>query len=118
MVQARQARIPLAILLAGFTVSLVIFLWAGPPSDRPGDRPEDSKKYLRQIEEYGGTANVLASEAREWFQGLWHGRRLAITIACLSLLAAAVSFVALTPLPGSSATKQPAEREGKGTLGG
>ncbi len=69
------------------------------------------------MEEYGGTANVLASEAREWLQGLWHGRRLAITIACLSLLAAGVAFIALTPLPGSSVQEQPAERVGKGSLG-
>ncbi len=107
LLQARQARTPLAILFTGLTVALVIFIWAGPPSDRSGDRPEDSKKYLRQMEEYGGTANVLASEAREWFEGLWHGRRLAMTIACLALLAAGVSFIALTPLPGSSVKDHP-----------
>ncbi len=116
LLQARQARVPLAILVVGFTASLVIFVLVGPPSDRPGDRPEDSKKYLRQMEEYGGTANVLASESREWFLGMWHGRRLAITIAFLSLLAAGVSFIALTPLPGVVAKKHP-ERDDHRSIG-
>ena len=38
---------------------------------------------------YGGTANLLATEIREWLAGLWHGKRLAYTIATLSILIAA-----------------------------
>jgi len=32
-------------------------------------RPEDSKKYLRDLELYGGKANVLTDEFRRWFIG-------------------------------------------------
>jgi len=51
------------------------------------------------VEVYGGRANVLASDVREWLEGLWQGRALAFTVASLSALLAAVVFIALTPLP-------------------
>jgi len=51
-------------------------------------RPEDSKKYLRDLELFGGKANVLADEFRRWFVGLWHGKSLAFTVAGISLLIA------------------------------
>jgi hypothetical protein len=100
----------------GFTAAFVIFLSTDPVSDRPVEQLEDSKKYLRQMEVYGGTANVLASEAREWLEGLWHGRRLAMTIACSSFLAAGVSFLALKRLQ-PDAGKQDADRDGRRPVG-
>ena len=59
---------------------------------RPGDaeaadadeRLDDSKQYLRQMEVFGGTAK--ASEFREWFAGLWVGRRLSLAGAFLSIV--------------------------------
>jgi hypothetical protein len=61
--------------------------------------PEDSKKYLRDMELYGGKANVLADELRRWFIGLWHGESLAYTIACISALLALGVFSAGLALP-------------------
>jgi hypothetical protein len=49
-------------------------------------RPEDSKKYLRDLELYGGKANVLVTEFRLWFVGLWHGKSLAFTLAFITIL--------------------------------
>ena len=49
-------------------------------------RPEDSKKYSRDLELYGGKANVLVTEFRLWFVGLWHGKSLAFTIASITIL--------------------------------
>jgi hypothetical protein len=48
--------------------------------------PEDSKAYTRNLEVYGGKANVLATGLRRWFVGLWHGKALAFTVAALSIL--------------------------------
>ncbi len=48
--------------------------------------PEDSKQYLRDLELYGGKANVLADEFRRWFGGLWHGKSLAFILAGTSIL--------------------------------
>jgi hypothetical protein len=61
--------------------------------------PEDSKQYLRGLELYGGTANVLADELRLWFVGLWHGKSLALTVACITILVSSGIFYTATRLP-------------------
>ncbi len=101
--QARRGALAAAILLAGLGAGLVIYLTAPAPSeDILGDQAEQSKQYLREVETYGGTANVVASQMREWFDSLWQGPRLGITVACVSALLAGVVFLALTPLPERS----------------
>ena len=52
-----------------------------------GDGEEPDPR--RTMELYGGKANILAAELLDWFQSLWHGRRLAVTVACTTVLAAA-----------------------------
>ena len=47
--------------------------------------PDDSKKYLRDMELYGGKANVLMDELRRWFVGLWHGESLAFMIGGITV---------------------------------
>jgi hypothetical protein len=47
--------------------------------------PEDSKIYRHDLELYGGKANVLADEFMRWFVGLWHGKNLALTVACITI---------------------------------
>jgi hypothetical protein len=98
LIAARRKAVAAGILLAGFAAGLLIYFTA-TPSDLLGERPEDSKRYLRQMEIYGGKANILASEIRERFAGLWHGRALAFTVAGLSVLLALAVFAALSPLP-------------------
>ena len=89
-----------AILIGGLAAAVVIYANAVPPPEAPfGAEPEDSKQYLRQLELYGGKANVLGVELREWFDGLWHGRRLAFTVAFLAALLAAGFRLAAIPLP-------------------
>jgi hypothetical protein len=48
--------------------------------------PQDSKKYIRDLELYGGKANVLATEFRLWVVGLWQGKSLAFTVAVITTL--------------------------------
>jgi hypothetical protein len=92
--------VAIAILLAGFGSALVIYVTAMPaPANPLGYEPEDSKQYLREMEVYGGKANVLASQFRQWFESLWHGRRLAVTVVCLTLVLLVFFLVASTPLP-------------------
>jgi len=97
--QERRSTIATALLVAGLLASCVLYIRATRPGSEAEERADDSKQYLRQMEVYGGTANVLASELREWFAGLWRGRSLAFTLAFLSLLAAAATRLVLTPLP-------------------
>ncbi len=99
--QARRRQIGIAIFLAGCAAGSIIYSTASPPTpDILAEQATQSKQYQREMETYGGAANELASQFREWFDGLWEGPTLGITIACLSALLAGVVFLALTPIPG------------------
>lgn len=75
----------LVILTIGWGSAVIVYLTAEPaPSDPLGYDPLDTKKYLRQLEVYGGKINVFGAEFMQWFDGLWHGRSLAFTIGFLS----------------------------------
>jgi hypothetical protein len=83
------------ILVVGLASAIWIYLAASPATgDALGYNSEESKQYLRTMELYGGKANVLAAELRQWFEGLWHGRRLAYTVACATVLLAGVFWFA------------------------
>jgi hypothetical protein len=98
--RARRLRIlGHTVLIAGAFAALVIYRTAAPPPESPLGDPEDSKQYLREMQMYGGEANVLAYEIRQGFDSLWHGRRLALTVAVLALLLAAGCRLAAGLLP-------------------
>ena len=42
---------------------------------------------------------MLATELREWFGSLWHGERLAFTVAVITVIAASAFRFFATPLP-------------------
>jgi hypothetical protein len=85
-------------LAVGVVAGLAIYIAASRRLPADYELPE-TKAYLRQLEMYGGQANVLATEIREGFAGLWHGKPLGVTVAVLGvLLRAGLRFVAL-PLP-------------------
>ncbi len=56
--------------------------------------PGDSKKYLRDLEIYGGKSAVLVEEFKSWFLGLWHGKSLAWIVAGMTLFVSAGLFYA------------------------
>jgi hypothetical protein len=90
------------ILVVGFTTALWIYLTAASPPDPSEIGFNESKPYQRQVELYGGKANVLAIEAMDWLRSLAHGRRLAITMACVTVIVAA-GFWLLADAPRDSA---------------
>lgn len=103
-----------AILVAGLLASLLIYRNAAPPPDDPLGSLEDNKQSLHELQTYTGQAGVLAYEIREWFGSLWHGTRLAVTVAVLAALAAgACRFVAvpLPPLEDDAAPPSPAREK-------
>jgi len=107
--KARVRRVSRAILAVGFAAAAVIYFVNA--SNETGFELEDSKKYLREMEVYGGKANVLAAQLRHWFDGLWHGRSLALTVAVISvLLALAYEFLA-TPMPAGAEGESPREEK-------
>ena len=94
---SRVKRLTAAILAIGFGSAAVVYFVAGPETDNPYD-PMQNKMFLHDLELYGGKANVLAAEFRDWFTGLWQGRNLAFTIAGLTvILVVALRFFASLP---------------------
>ena len=77
--------------------------------------PGESKKYLRDMELYGGKANVMADEFRRWFVGLWHGKSLAYTVACISVVTSFGFFYAASHLPSRQDPDVPNENNEDGT---
>jgi hypothetical protein len=96
----RRARlVTTSILAVGLIAALAIYVAAARAPDDSSDELTESKQYLRQMELYGGKANVLAAELQHWLSSLWHGRRLALTVACGTLLVAGAYWLVAAPLP-------------------
>jgi hypothetical protein len=111
--EARARVVSYAILLVGFASAILIY-FANAPGNASGYELEDSKQYLRNMELYGGKANVLAAEFRIWFSGLWHGRSLAFTVAVLAVLLALACRLVATPLPSAADGDAGHENNGAG----
>jgi len=91
------------ILVVGLGSAIGVYLTAVDPADGPlGDPLANSKIYRRAMETVGGTSNVVASELLESFQGLWHGRALAFTLAFLTLAVAYGFFFITEDVPPAS----------------
>jgi hypothetical protein len=84
--QKRFRLIGVCILVAGLLAAGVINRRAAP-DDGSSDAimSGETKRYEYEMERIGGKSNVLAAEFRDWFGSLWHGRRLARTLAFLSV---------------------------------
>jgi hypothetical protein len=93
-----QARLYLAsaiTLLVGWGSAATIYLTANDAADDATISAfENSKAYRHDLELYGGKINVLADEFMRWFDGLWHGKALASTLAVITPLVAAGLFLA------------------------
>jgi len=72
-------------------------------------QPDDSKRYLRDVEVYGGKAAVVAADVNRWFSGLWHGTQLAVTLAVLSV---AVALLLLLLARAHAAPRAPPTKRG------
>ena len=109
-----------AILIVGFGTAVAVYFAARARPENPlGYEPLETKQYLHDLELYGGKANVLAAEFRDWFVGLWYGRRLAVTIAVITLvLVAAVRLTfALRAMPRTSSDAEEGAERGGGPSG-
>ena len=77
------------VLGIGLTAAIIIYVTSPSADELPaGYDVTQTKQYRHDLELYGGKANVQLDEFRRWFQTLWHGRSLAGTIACLSVMTA------------------------------
>ncbi len=61
--------------------------------------PNQSKRYIRDLERYGGKAAVVFDEINRWFDGLWRGRALGVTIGWISVVVSLALFLFARWLP-------------------
>jgi hypothetical protein len=95
-----------ALLATGLLTSLVLYLSARPTPPNPlGYEPLETKKYLHELQVYGGKANVLATELMQWFDGLWRGQTLSFTIAFITVIVALFFWFLGAHLPAHDETK-------------
>jgi hypothetical protein len=85
VLQARLRLIGWSILVVGWVVAAFV---AGMASGEEDATLPVSKRDNYQMEILGGKSNLLASEIREFIGSLWHGRRLAVLLALVSLASA------------------------------
>jgi hypothetical protein len=90
--------IAIIILVVGLGSAIAIYVTAEPtPFDPSGYDRFASKKYIRELERFGGKFAVLSAELSQWLGGLWHGKSLAITVGILSLAMASLLWFIGTP---------------------
>jgi hypothetical protein len=88
---ARRRFVTRVILVVGFAAAIAAYFRAAARPENPlGYDPLESKQYIHDLQVYGGAANVLATEFREWVAGLWYGKNLAYTLAVLTLITVAL----------------------------
>src|SRR5262252_2867296 len=112
MISAMKKRLYAAcvlVLVAGFGCAGWIYSRAGDGPDISGAyedivvngvptpiAPNESKAYMRDVQRYGGKMALIFDDIGRWWNGLWHGRSLALTVAFITVLASlALYFVAL-----------------------
>lgn len=96
--EARVRRVSVLISAIGIAAAVLIYCLNGPQSrDSADPAPDDSKIYVRDVEKYGGQGELLLRDFNDEFAGLWHGRRLALTVLVLTGAALWIyRFVALS----------------------
>ena len=91
----------LFIFISGITLSIWVYFNAAEKSDNiigyetinGVSYPvfaENSKKYMRSVEQFSGKAGILMNDIREWFENLWYGKSLAFVIGLFTI---ALSFI-------------------------
>ncbi len=100
----RHHFVTMLMLVAGLGSAAVIYLTAGNPAPSSMvDEFEESKRFMHDLELYGGKANVAAYKFLDWFDGLWHGQALAFTIAFLTVVVSLGYFLVASRLAAHSA---------------
>jgi len=93
------------VLLVGLAASLTVYIVADQDPDGsmgyemvggnlyPSGN-ERSKKYMHDVELYGGKAAVFADDINRCINGMWQGTALAYTLAMLTVMVSGSLFLA------------------------
>jgi hypothetical protein len=81
-----------AILLASLIAAVLIYVSVPPPDSAVAMYGMVDPRYQIELQQIGGNAAVLMAQLHQWFDSLWHGSRLAYTVAVLGAAMAAGCF--------------------------
>ncbi len=76
-------RAGLAIAALGLVAGAIVYVSA---SSAAAADPVAQQREMRELERLGGTASVQTVKFDQWMSSLWHGQRLAYTLALLGLV--------------------------------
>jgi hypothetical protein len=122
--QARLYACAVAALVAGMLAAVAIWFTAG---DDPGPAayqivvvdgkpypiaPGESKRYVRDLQQFGGKAGVLFDELNRWFAGLWRGRSLAVTVGWIAAALSVALFLLGWIQPDAAEPDEKGDRTG------
>jgi hypothetical protein len=101
LIQATRLRIAAGVIaVVGLLAAVTIYATASDVASANGVRfdfvngqpfvikPQESAHDQRELQRLGGTAAVMTLRFSRWFDSLWRGRRLAYTVATLSIVVA------------------------------
>ncbi|MEX3810364.1 hypothetical protein AB3X96_08840 [Paraburkholderia sp. BR13439] len=81
-----------AILVVSLIAALLIYVSVPPPDNAVAMYSMVDPRYQIELQQIGGNAAVLMAQLHQWFDSLWHGSRLAYTVAVLGAALAAGCF--------------------------
>ena len=82
----------LAVFLTSLAAGAIIYALADEPGEDLGF--ENTNAYRHQLQRLGGKALVLYDKFDRWFDSLWQGKTLGVTIICVGALASIGFLVA------------------------
>ena len=109
--RTRLHLIAIVILIVGLGSAAWLYLAAqNVPVNMSLYEFEHSKRYVDNLQLYGGNMAVMEDDLSRWFAGLWHGTMLAYTVACMAAVLSGAFFLVAHHMP--SAVK-PGERSNR-----
>jgi len=108
--KARLYRIGAAILAAGLALGALVYAVADEAPESAlyyvmvdgtayPVAPQYSKRYRRDLEQFGGKASVLFDDFNRWFEALWQGKALGVTLGWIAAIVALGVFLLARWLP-------------------
>ena len=108
--KGRLTIVALTILALGLFSGLLIYALADEAEPEAGSyivadgmkypiAQSQTKRYVRDLQRFGGKASVLFDEFDRWLADLWRGKTLGITVGCLATLVSLGLFLFAVTLP-------------------
>lgn len=90
--QQRLYMTGIVALVVGLIAGAILYAIAPGVNSAESFYRIDDPRYRIELQQIGGNAAVLVAQFHQWFNGLWHGKPLAYTVAVLGAAIAGLCF--------------------------